>query len=172
VRDDVRRRSRSLVAALDLPEPFDMDEFCTTVGRRRGRPLYRVPAELPAGSPSGMWVATPDLDYVFYERRTTKLHQRHIVLHELGHILGEHEAPPAMSDATSRTLLPNLDPAMVRRMLARTYFSAIEEQEAELVASLIHERISAWAPSPPEPPAPVAPEVAEVLARLERVFRG
>jgi hypothetical protein len=106
---------------------------------------------------------------VFYEQRTTALHQRHIVLHELGHIISDHDAPPAMSDATSRVLLPHLDPAMVRRMLGRTYYSAVEEQEAELVGSLIHARISAWAP---EPTVPVDPEVAAVVARLERVFRS
>jgi len=57
----------------------------------------------------------------------------------------------------------------VRRMLGRTYYSVVEEQQAELVASLIHERITAWgldaAPS-------VDPAVADVVARLERVFRG
>ena len=119
MRREVRRRSRALVAGLGIPEPFDMDAFCHSLGERRGRPLRRVPADLPTGSPSGMWVATPDVDYVFFEQRSTALHQRHIVLHELGHILSDHDAPPAMSDATSRVLLPHLDPAMVRRMLGR-----------------------------------------------------
>jgi hypothetical protein len=166
---DTRRRCRALVDELDLPEPFDMDAFCAAIGRRRGRPLRRIPAELPTGSPSGMWVATADVDYVFFERRTTALHQRHIVLHELGHLLCGHEAPPEMTDAASRVLLPHLDPAMVRRMLGRTFYSVVEEQQAELVASLIHERISTWGP---EPDWRVDPEVADVVARLERVYRG
>ena len=106
---------------------------------------------------------------MFYERRTTALHQRHIVLHELGHLVCNHDAPPAMTDAASRMLLPHLDPAMVRRMLGRTYYSAVEEQQAEYVASLIHERISVWGP---EPAAVVDPEVAAVVARLERAFRS
>jgi hypothetical protein len=169
VRNEVRRRSLALVAELDLPEPFDMDEFCRALGRRRGRPLHRVAANLPTGSPSGMWVATPDADYVFFEQRTTALHQRHIVLHELGHLISNHDAPPAMTDATSQALLPHLDPSMVRRMLGRTYYSVVEEQQAELVASLVHERISAWAP---EPTWAVDPEVADLVARLERAFRG
>ena len=169
MRSDVRRRSRALVAALDIPEPFDMDDFCRALGASRGRPLRRVAAELPTGSPSGMWVATPEVDYVFFEQRTTALHQRHIVLHELGHLISNHDAPPAMTDAASRMLLPHLDPAMVRRMLGRTYYSAVEEQQAELIGSLIHERISSWAP---EPTWTVDPDVADVVARLERVFRG
>jgi len=169
MRSDVRRRSRALVDALDIPEPFDMDDFCHALGESRRRPLRRVAAELPTGSPSGMWVATPDVDYVFFERRTTALHQRHIVLHELGHLISNHDAPPAMTDAASRMLLPHLDPAMVRRMLGRTYYSAVEEQQAELIGSLIHQRISAWAP---EPTWTVDPEAADVVARLERVFRG
>jgi len=66
-------------------------------------------------------------------------------------------------------LLPDLDPAVVRRMLGRTYYSVVEEQQAELVASLIHERITAWGP---DPTPSVDPAVADVVARLERVFRG
>jgi hypothetical protein len=169
VRNDVRRHCRTLVDDLDLPEPFDMDAFCTALGESRGRALHRIPAELPTGSPSGMWVATSDVDYVFFEQRTTALHQRHIVLHELGHLICNHDAPPAMTDAASRMLLPHLDPAMVRRMLGRTYYSAVEEQQAELVASLIHERISVWSP---ERKWTVDPEVADVVARLERLYRG
>jgi len=169
VRDEVRRRCVALVDELDLPEPFDMDAFCEALGRRRGRALRRIPADLPTGSPSGMWVATDDADYVFFERRTTPLHRRHIVLHELGHLICNHEAPPEMTDAASRMLLPDLDPSVVRRMLGRTYYSVVEEQQAELVASLIHERITAWGPDA----APsVDPAVADVVARLERVFRG
>jgi hypothetical protein len=156
VRDEMRRRCVALVDELDLPEPFDMNAFCEAVGRRRGRALRRIPADLPTGSPSGMWVATADADYVFFERRTTPLHRRHIVLHELGHLICNHEAPPEMTDTTSRLLLPDLDPS-------------VEEQQAELVASLIHERISAWGP---EPSPTVDPAVADVVARLERVFRS
>ena len=144
-----------------------MDAFCAALGESRGRPLRRVAADLPTGSPSGMWVALPDADYVFFEQRTTPLHQRHIVLHELGHLISNHDAPPSMTDAASRMLLPHLDPSMVRRMLGRTYYSAVEEQQAELIGTLIHERISSWAP---ERTYVVDPEVADVVARLERIF--
>src|SRR5690348_13245288 len=110
MRDDVRRHCERLVDGLDLPDPFDMDGFCASLGRSRGRPLQRIPADLPTGAPSGMWVATTAADYVFYEQRTTALHQRHIVLHELGHLICNHDAPPEMTDAASRMLLPHLDP--------------------------------------------------------------
>ena len=114
-------------------------------------------------------VAELDLPEPFDMERTTALHQRHIVLHELGHLISNHDAPPAMTDATSQVLLPHLDPSMVRRMLGRTYYSVVEEQQAELVASLVHERISTWAA---EPTWVVDPEVADLVARLERAFRG
>src|SRR3712207_591427 len=132
---DTRRRCRALVDELDLPEPFDMDAFCAAIGRRRGRTLRRIPADLPTGRPSGMWVATAGADYVIFERRTPALLQRHIVLREPGHLIRNHDAPPEKTDTTSRLLLPHLDPAMVRRMLGRAYYSVVEEQQAELMSS-------------------------------------
>ena len=160
---ELRRRCQSIVDGLDIPDPFSMPELVRLLGQRRGRPIHLAPLRLPAGAPCGVWVSTRDFDVIFYEADTSPLHQEHIIGHELGHLLCEHGASTIDADV-SRRLLPDLDPRLVQRVLNRTSYSAVEERQAEVVASLIsraanrHRTDSAWV-------AP--PDVAEVFARLE-----
>ena len=83
-------------------------------------------------------------DYIVYEAGTSRLHREHIILHEVGHLLSDHGTTTVLEPRTSRALLPSLDPDLVDRVLGRTHYSAAEEQEAELIASLILERASRW----------------------------
>lgn len=48
-------------------------------------------------------------------------------------------------------LLPSLDTTVVRQVLARTTYSAVEEQEAEMIASLVLARGGSTAVPPPQP---------------------
>jgi hypothetical protein len=48
--------------------------------------------------------------------------------------------PPSSLPEGAASLLPSLDPAMVRRVLARAGYSTEEEREAELLASLIRQQ--------------------------------
>lgn len=150
-----------LVTDLAPGEPFGVDDLCERVGERRGQRIRQVPMQLPVGTPHGLWVSTRGVDYVIYEARTAPLHRQHIVLHELGHMLWEHEVTPKIGAASFGALLPDLDPAMVQRILARTRYSDLEERQAELTASLLGERLSA-APPVVARPAP------GVVARLEQ----
>ncbi len=160
----LRRDCAARVQALDIPTPFDLEEFCRRFGAARGRPVRLLPAALPPGSPCGLWVSTDRVDYVFYEQHTSRLHREHIVLHEIGHLLCEHEATPVMGDEETRLVLPSLDPGMVQRVLGRTHYSAVEERQAELIASLVLEQVSTWTA---EETAPVAPGAAGLVSRLE-----
>jgi hypothetical protein len=161
----MRRRCADLVASLDVPRRSDSAFLCRQVGELRGRPIQRLSMSLPAGGPSGLWAATHDVDYIVFEERAGPLHQEHIVLHELGHILWDHEA--TLVEAGHFPMLTQLDPVVVRQVLGRNRYSAAEEQQAELVASLILERMTdrsaqdVW-----EAP----PETAGVVHRLERSF--
>jgi hypothetical protein len=111
-----------------------------------------------------MWVATPDEDLIVYESRTSRPHQDHIILHELGHMLCGHHATPVTGQEATLLLLPDLDPSMIERVLGRTQYSAVEEREAELVASLILERASQWS-LPPSSSVP--PDAVAVVERME-----
>ena len=164
---ELRRRCQEIVDGLDIPDPFDVRELVRLLGQRRGRPIHLIPLQLPAGAPCGVWVSTRDFDAIFYEADTSPLHQEHIVGHELGHLLFEHNVATMIETHVSRLLLPDLDPQLVQRILARTNYTVVEERQAEMVASLIsraanrRDSDSAWI-------AP--PDVADVFARLEHTL--
>jgi hypothetical protein len=158
-----------VVAGLRLPVPFTVDALCERLSADRGRPIRRLPMDLPDHAPCGLLVSVEDVDYVIFEQRTTPLHRDHILLHELAHVLLQHQATPMMGDEASHLLLPHLDPGLVRRMLARSHYSALEEQQAELVASLILERASEWTP---EQTWAVPPAAESVISRVEQTLRG
>jgi len=136
----VRKRCETTLRTVTIPDPFDVNDFAAVVSGRRGRPLQLLAKQTSLG-PCGVWLALPDADYVFYEPDTSALHRDHIVLHELGHLLQEHEPTESMDEAVLRELFPGLDVDMVKRVLGRTSYTAVEEQEAELIASIVTERV-------------------------------
>ncbi|MFB7666320.1 ParH-like protein [Kitasatospora sp. NPDC056138] len=139
------RRCRRLVRTLRLPEPFDLPGLAGVLTERLGRPVELLP--LPAGSlgTCGMLVSTDRAEYIGYPTGTTALHQRHIVLHEVGHLLcGHHNtggAPGLAGSAALGTLAPHLSAELVHRLLGRDVYSDTQEQEAELFATLAMHRV-------------------------------
>ena len=159
------RRCRRIVDDLTIPVPFEPARLVESLAAQRGRRVELVP--MPGGaSQCGALVATDDADYLFYATSTTRLHQEHILLHEVGHLLCGHLGDRSLT-ALPDLLLPNLSADLVRRVLGRSDYSARQEQEAELVASMIAQRAHR---EPASRPAPVAPEVADGLARLGSIF--
>jgi hypothetical protein len=106
----------------------------------------------------------PSADYVFFENATSPLHREHIILHELGHLLRDHAPTEVIDDRALRLLLPTLDLDVIRRVIGRTSYSAVEEQEAEMIASLVLDRVELRAA-----PRDIVSdsEVAVVIGRLE-----
>ncbi len=156
----VRRRCKAKLQGLDLPVPFDLQAFCRALEVRRGRQIWLCPVNTRTG-PCGLWVATTKADYLFYEQATTRLHQDHIRLHELGHLVFNHHSSEVLDEELAGVL--GLDVELIRRMLARTTYSTDEEQEAEVFATLVLER-TVRDPLPSRPPDP---EIAEVVDRLQ-----
>jgi hypothetical protein len=146
---ELRRRCRRLLNDLDIRPPLDIVELCRRVGLTRGKPIRLVPHPIPVPGPFGVWISTDAADYILYQQQTTKAHQSHIVLHELGHILAGHSSdeddmllaelyPDIESDAL-RDQYPDLEPNAVRRALRRTSYDTEREREAETVATIILE---------------------------------
>jgi hypothetical protein len=152
-------RCRARLAGLDLPRPFDLAAFAARVGRDRGRPLLMLGHALPVDGPRGLCLSTRDADYIVHEQATSPVHQEHIVLHEICHLLCGHTARESIGAAHAQRLFPSLDPAVVARVLGRSSYSTAEEQEAELLASMI--RQAARGDRPP------APADDEDMRRLE-----
>jgi len=143
---EIHRHCRDLVRDLDVPFPFDVQQFCAGLAARRGRPIDLCPLPMPSGGPCGVWVSTPTRDYIFYEEATSGLHREHIIMHEIGHLLADHGSETTLTETVSRLLLPHLDPALVGRVLHRTAYSVDEERTAETVATMILERANRWKP--------------------------
>ena len=141
-REQARRECEALVAALDLPEPFDLELMCQRVGQQRGKPIMLLPTAMVLGNLCGMWLGTKLRDYVFYEENTSRLHQQHIVCHEIGHILRAHSASKTLNSDVARALTTALNLSEVPRVLGRDIYNDDQEYEAELVATLILRRVS------------------------------
>jgi hypothetical protein len=133
---DVRERCSRILDECSVPRPFELDTFRRVVEQRRGRRITLVPRDHMVG-PCGVLISLQDADYVFYEAVTSPVHRDHIIVHELGHLLCDHVPQERIGDDVVRFLLPDLDPGMVRRALGRTAYGQVEEQEAEMVASLV-----------------------------------
>ncbi|WP_157531380.1 hypothetical protein [Kitasatospora sp. Root107] len=125
-----------MVEALPLSAPFDPEELVAALAERRGRPIELIQLPVRGRTPCGLLVTTDRADYIGYPSATTALHQQHILLHELGHLLSGHVGTGELSAGAAQALLPNLSDELVHRVLGRTVYTELEEQEAELFASL------------------------------------
>jgi hypothetical protein len=148
----LKRRCVAIARSVPLPQPFEVRALCELVAQGRGRPIHLLPMKGLA-TVHGLWIATDSADLLCYEQATTPPHQEHIILHELSHLLCDHYSRDPHDAQHMRTLLPDLAPELVRRMLRRTTLQAVEEREAELLASLIMRRARRFAaPGRPESP--------------------
>ncbi|HZG04299.1 MAG TPA: hypothetical protein VE546_12110 [Streptomyces sp.] len=127
-----------ILKKLDLPPRPSAARVCQLVEEQRKRPLYvrPLPLRTTAGT-CGVWLATDTADFVFHEVNTTRPHQDHIILHEVGHLLFQHHGLDLPGTRLLADALPDLDPRLVRRLLQRTAYTTEQELEAEMFASLV-----------------------------------
>jgi hypothetical protein len=146
VERDLQRRLRRELQELGIQPPLDVRELCRALGERRGRPIVLRPFPLERPGPSGLWVVASQMDVVLYQQETTRLHQDHIILHEVFHILvaedeqaeEEQEAPDDFVEGWAR-MIPMLDPTLIRRVACRCAYDDDEECAVELAATIILE---------------------------------
>ncbi|CAM3520597.1 hypothetical protein KIPE111705_12335 [Kibdelosporangium persicum] len=142
----LRRRCEAIAGQLPLMHPFDVHELCRRVAEQRGRPIHLMPVT-GLSEAHGVWLSTDTADLIFYEDGTALPHQEHIILHELSHLLCGHYRAGIPEAEHIRSLLPHLDFKVIRTMLARTSYQAAEEQEAELLASIIRHQAERLTPN-------------------------
>lgn len=134
-----RLRRPDLLAELKLPPVTNIRDLSDEVARRTGRKVVLEPRE-QAPSVCGACAVTESAIHVFWDPRTSSLHQDHIIAHEFCHLLlGHHEKRPA--SALSSTIFTNIDLATVQMMLGRTKYDEDEERDTELLASLLQRQI-------------------------------
>ncbi len=132
-----RRWLRRELRGLGLPGRFTVGELAEAVAARRARPLRLRAESFPVTGLTGGLLVTETIDFIAYQRNTSKVHQDHIVCHELGHLLAGHRTVDVRGAEAVRLLAPNIDPAVVRRMLGRTSYAQPQEQEAEDIANML-----------------------------------
>src|SRR3954463_3985583 len=129
-----RLRRPDLLAELKLPHVTNIRDLSDEVSRRTGRTVVLEPRE-QAPSVCGACAITESAVHVFYDPRTSSLHQDHIIAHEFSHLLlGHHENRPG--SALAPAFITSVDPATVQMMLGRTKYDEDEERDTELLASL------------------------------------
>lgn len=186
----LRRARRRVSDAVDAvvagipaePGPFDIAGFCASLAELRGRPIELLAmGPLLGGRPvpmTGLLVALPHADYLFYDDGTSPSFRENAIMHELGHLVLGHTAggdPAADADADLLSrLLPDLDPVMVRRMLStalgRRGYTDRQEVEAEMFASLLWRRRGVDGHALIRPTVRLAPEDERVVDRLAQVL--
>src|SRR5919202_1513955 len=134
-------RCEAQVRALELPERVDLDGLVAAVAARRHHPIVLCPVR-GRPVPCGMWIAAESRDYIFYEADTSPLHQTHIILHELAHAVLGHDPARIAHPELLRELLPDLGAHLLESVLERASYARPDEQEAELLASLLLSRLS------------------------------
>ncbi|MFF2550596.1 hypothetical protein ACFVUS_06325 [Nocardia sp. NPDC058058] len=139
-----------------VPSPWNRETFLTRLGQWRGRPIQLMPVTstpVPRGAesgrvPCGLWLECDAVDLIAFDSGTTDFHIDQIIVHETGHMLLDHADGSAGLDGIEH-LLPDLDPALIRRVLGRSEFSDHQEDEAELFADLLLSEVSRWRTSRP-----------------------
>lgn len=134
----LRRRCRRLLRELDIRPPLDVRELCRRLAVLRGRPIRLVPYPIEVPGPFGLWFMTDSADIVFYQKETTRPHQEHIILHEVGHMISDHRSDEVDNTAWD-ALRQDRPPDGMQGPLRRTCYDSEYEREAELVATIILE---------------------------------
>jgi hypothetical protein len=137
------RRLRNL--NITIPNPFDVQEFVANVAESRGRPMAMLMLDTSGvKAPCGLWISTQKADYVVVDAAAPPVLRDHILLHEIAHMLCNHQGLLEI-DATAIGLDPRIiDPAVVERVLGRSSghtarYDTVQEQEAEGLASVMRE---------------------------------
>lgn len=172
----LQKQYQPLVDGLDIPDPWDVEEFCRRLGAQRGREILLQPLPPMAGLHEicGLWYPLPEADLICIKPYSSPWARDFNTLHECGHMLKNHEPSPALGliAAGLKTWMhPQYDSGEMAKILMRGRFDDPIERETDILAGLIEERASTRRKAPPRLAVPAQPsDVVEVLDRLARAL--
>lgn len=127
--------------SLVLPEPASLEGIQRHLEESRGRTLViREMNRIEGSLICGFWFSLDEMDVIFHAASATGLHREQVVLHELSHILLDHECAES-SAGQYRDFFPDLDQDAVVLALQRSGSGSVPEMAAEILADLLAERI-------------------------------
>ncbi|MEU5655074.1 regulator component [Streptomyces sp. NPDC047737] len=137
----LRASCEEQVDHLSLPHRFSTRDLRDAIADLRGKPIVLAPLSTlgAVDAPCGIRIETPSVDLLYYEEGTSVHHQRHILTHELCHVYFDHPGSLEVDKNTARIL--GVNPTLVTRMSGRTSYSTADECEAEMMATVIRQRI-------------------------------
>ena len=162
IRWHLRRVCRQMLRDLDLWPPPHVPELCTRVGLYRGRRVVLVPHAFPADGPTGEWKSgDDDVDYILFQQATSRVHQDHIVVVALAHLLAcdvrgdRRRARRDRSMTGTHGGIPGAGPRGAGVALSGLRVGRVDDEvhrDAETVATIIQEwrgllDIIGWEPS-------------------------
>ena len=116
---------------------FTLRSFVSSIEGWTGRKIQFESWPMP-DAVFGYWVTDGQTDYIFYDEATPQVHQAHIKLHELAHILCGHRITPI----SEVDVLEFAQEVFAKEAVyMRTLRSKAEEEEAETLTMLLKERI-------------------------------
>ncbi|OEV03790.1 hypothetical protein AN219_37920 [Streptomyces nanshensis] len=97
-----------------------------------------------------MRIETETAEVLLFEKSTAALHQMHILAHEISHVVFDHPGTLALDDHAA--VAAGLNSTLIRRMSARAGYTSKDEREAEMMATLIRQRVYRGRELPPSEP--------------------
>ncbi|MFJ7275465.1 ImmA/IrrE family metallo-endopeptidase [Kitasatospora sp. NPDC098663] len=126
---------------LDLSHRFGAEELIAAVASLVGRTIACEAVDMRGAFSCGLRKRYADREVIYYEQSASPLHRRQIVAHELGHILWDHTGEIDLADLMSDEELAGLMDWSVLGVSARTSYETDAEVEAEMMATLILQRM-------------------------------
>ena len=156
-------RVDNLLAQTGIPRPWHIDSFLDRLERARHREIDLCAVSWTPGDSTGAWLRRDDHDILVYPDNTSGPHQDHILLHEIGHMISQHRGRCVLSAEEAQRLAPDLTARAFVHLLDRAT-TVSEEQEAEMLAALLHQKVRT--------PPPIAPEADPRISRIAEIFGG
>lgn len=138
-RRDLQRSCAARIAALDLPTPLQLPVLKQRLEKQRGREIWVLPdkGELPPEI-TGLWLGASTRDYVYFRQGLLGCRLDNTLLHEFAHMICKHRSANVAEQDWLRTRAPKLTAVgNIEHMCMRRDYASSDEQEAELMASLI-----------------------------------
>jgi hypothetical protein len=136
-------RVRQAIESLDYDfQQFELKSLLQRVQTQRQRQITCVGYPFHPGL-TGLWIPASAVDYIFYAQNTHPMHQIHIILHELAHIVLKHRCQP-LEEILPPELLKQLQGTAATgrsRQIQLQFTEDEQEQESEFFVFLIQTEI-------------------------------
>lgn len=167
-RRDLQRSCLARVSELDLPVPLQLSVLKQRLEDQRGRDIWVLPdkGELPPEI-TGLWLGAAQRDYVYFREGLVGCRLENTLLHEFAHIIRKHRSASVEEQDWLRAQAPNLAAiGDIEHMCMRRDYASGDEQEAELMASMILARAEGrW-----QRLGRRSPQDEQAAARVESIF--